>query len=87
MKKQIGLLTSVAILTTLCLGAETDSQSIKLRPAPHKIGDIVMDADWSILPREDVYEIGVSKLGLSSIQNLPDAGYRKLNEGEAKFLT
>jgi bla regulator protein blaR1 len=58
-----------------------------LRPAPHKVGDIVADSDWSILPRPDVYEVGASKLDLSSIRELPPSGFRALKEPEAIHFT
>lgn len=57
------------------------------RPAPHKPGDIAMDANWSILPREDVYEVGASKLDLSTIRDLDRVGFRKLTRPEAEFYT
>jgi hypothetical protein len=75
------------LLTLLCIGAESDPRRIQLRPAPHKGGDIVADSDWAILPRSDLYEVGASKLGLSSIRDLPESGFRVLKESGASHLT
>jgi len=46
-----------------------------------------MDADWTILPRADVYEVGASKLDWSSVRDLPDAGFRKLTSAQASGYT
>jgi hypothetical protein len=69
------------ILSLLCVGADRDS--VQPRPALHRTGAIETDTDWSILPRADVYEVGASKLGVSSVRNLPDSGFRKLRPEEA----
>jgi len=79
-------------LDLVLISARTDQKSsptvetATLRPAPHKWGDIVRDSDWSILPRTDLYELGASKLSLSSIRNLPASGFRKLTQAEATFF-
>ena len=87
MKKTNVCLISTLVLAMLCLGADSRPDRVTLHPAPHKPGDIASDADWVILPRTGLYEIGASKLGISSIRELPDTGFRELTEQEARFYT
>ena len=87
MKKINSCILSSLFLALLCIGAQSPSGEVKPRPAPHKVGDIVTDSDWSILPRPDVYEVGASKLDLLSIRDLPPSGFRALKEPEAIHFT
>jgi len=87
MKKLNTCILSSLLLALLCIGAESPAGAVKLRPAPRKVGDIVRDPDWSILPRADIYEVGASRLDLSSIRSLPASGFRALKEPEAIYYT
>jgi len=86
MKKIHTMAFSSLVLILLCTGAKVGSGHPKIRPAPHKVGDIATDRDWFILPRADLYEVGASKLGFSSIRDLPDLDFRKLTEPEAQYF-
>jgi hypothetical protein len=87
MKRINSCILSSLLLALLCIGAQSPSVEVKLRPAPHKVGDIAADSDWSILPRLDVYEVGASKLDVASIRDLPPSGFRALKEPEAIEFT
>jgi hypothetical protein len=86
MKKINSCILSSLLLALLCIGAESPSV-VALRPAPHGLGDIVGDASWAILPRSDIYEVGASRLELSSIRDLPAAGFREIKEPGAIAYT
>src|SRR6187402_3833255 len=80
-------LFAVAILSLLCIGAQPEPAQVKWRPAPHQVGDIVTDSDWVILPKTDIYEVVPSQMGLSSVQNIPESGFKELREIHAKWVT
>ena len=52
-----------------------------------KIRVLRTSPSWKILPKEDVYEVGASKMDWSSIRDLPASGFRKLSAAEAKAYT
>jgi len=87
MKKANTFVLLSLLLSLFCIGAESGAGGLKLRPPAHIIGDIAADPNWVILPRSDVYEVGASKLGLSSIRELSETGFRVLSEPEACHYT
>jgi hypothetical protein len=49
-------------------------------------GDIAYDPTWEILPRQEVWEVGASKLDAQLVRQLPDSGFRALTKNNAGFL-
>jgi hypothetical protein len=71
------------LLTLLCVGSESKTTSAKLRPPP---ADIPY-SQWVILPRNEVYEVGASKMHYSLIRNLPESGFMEVSIPSATGLT
>jgi len=86
MKTKHIFLPLVPVVAILCIGALPGSQEPMPSLAPIGGSDIARDPSWKILPKEDVYEVGASKMELS-IRNLPASGYRKLTASAAKYYT
>ena len=80
-------LLTVLILSLLCIGAQPDPAQVKWRPAPHKVGDIATDSDWVILPKTYIYEVVTSQMGISSVRDLPESGFKELREANARWCT
>ena len=76
---------AILVISLVCLGARLDPADVRLRPAPHKPGDIVMDTDWEILPRTDLYEVVPSKLHRA--RKLPEHGFLELTVPNATGCT
>ena len=92
MKKINACLVPLTVLALLCIGAESNSGRPLPRPALHKTegiasypawfsGDIVFDADWFIMQRDDIFEVGASKLKWT-FNTLASTGIRKLTAEE-----
>jgi hypothetical protein len=60
-------------------------QSAQLHPTRDH-GDIAYDSTWEILPREEVWEVGASKLDTQLIRHLPGSGFQALSKNNAGFL-
>ena len=80
-------LIGVLLLAILCTGAQPDFARVNWRPAPHRVGDIVTDPNWLIVPKTGVYEVVPSQLGSSPVRDLPETGFKELIESQAKWLT
>jgi len=86
MKAKSVLFPLLPVIAILCIGALPGSQEPMPSLAPLGGSDIAMDPSWKILPKEDVYEVGASKMDWS-VRRLPASGYRKLSAQEAKLYT
>ena len=77
----------VAALAVISLAAMSTPREVRPYPPPNVGDEIAADPKWKILPREEVYEVGRSKIDWSSIRDLPPSGYRKLTQARAKGYT
>jgi len=87
MKTKLICLLSTAIFAAVCMAAVSTSREAKPFPPPNTEDEIAHDPNWKILPKEDVYEVGHSKMNWSSIRDLPASGFRKLSTAQAKAYT
>ena len=72
---------ALLVLSPFCIGAQPDPVKVEWRPAPNFNE---ADANWTILPATDIYEVGASHLADHSVRDLPECGFKELSEADAK---
>jgi hypothetical protein len=77
----------IAASAVASMAAVSSPEEARPYPPPDAGREIAMNKNWTILPKADLYEVGASKLDVSSIREMSPTGYRKLAQAAAMGYT